>query len=126
MTDWNKSIVIIVPEHLRDKANRLSCALGHDVLPGNTFVVPLTDGENTFYGCQTAAKQEFLDILTAAGEGRLPPDLDLAAFDLTPADVTEVMTALTDEERPLIDVRDDDHLHFTEALAARGLSRVTQ
>lgn len=119
MTDWNLSIVIIVPAALQDKANRLSCALGHDVLPGNTFSVPLSDNpsqEVTHYGCRTAAKQEFVDILTAASEGELPED-----FEQPLEDVQEVMAAMIMDVRP----SGNDAEHFDEVCAVEGLSRVT-
>lgn len=116
MTDWNKSIVIIVPAELLDKANRLACALGHDVPPGNTFSVELTDGTNTFYGCQTPAKQEFLDILAAAGEGQLPPELE--EFGVTPEDVDQIL------QKMIIDEREDDTRHFTDVIVANNLTRV--
>ncbi len=115
---WNLSIVIIVPSHLQDKANRLSCALGHDVLPGNTFSVPLSDnGEDvTHYGCRTAAKQEFVDILQSASEGELPED-----FEQPLEDVQEVMAAMIMDVRP----SGNDAEHFDEVCATEGLSRVT-
>lgn len=117
MADWTLSIVIIVPADLREKANRLSCALGHDVLPGDTFTVPLSsDGETvTHYGTRTQAKPEFVDILTAAAEGELPED-----FEQPIEDVQEVMAAM------LMDVRTDGEIttHFDDVLAANGLQRL--
>lgn len=124
MTDWTLSIVLIVPAHLQDKANRLSCALGHDVLPGNTFSVPLSDnGEDvTHYGCRTTAKQEFVAILEAAGQGQLPPDFPLDEFGVTAQDVTDVLAA------QIIDVRDASAMigHFDDVLAATELQRITE
>lgn len=119
MTDWTLSIVLIVPAELQDKANRLSCALGHDVLPGNTFSVPLSsDGETvTHYGCRTTAKQEFVAILEAAGQGHLPPDFPLAEFGVTAQDVADVLAA------QIIDVQDASAMigHFDEVLEASDL-----
>jgi len=123
MTDWNLSIVLIVPAHLQDKANRLSCALGHDVLPGNTFSVPLSsDGETvTHYGCRTTAKPEFVYILAAAGDGHLPPDFPLDEFGVTAQDVADVLAA------QIIDVRGAGEMmgHFDIVLAANDLQHVT-
>lgn len=118
MADWTLSIVIIVPAGLREKANRLACALGHDVLPGNTFSVPLSDnGEDvTHYGCRTAAKQEFVDILTAASEGELPED-----FEQPLEDVQEVISAMIFDVRPASDMIG----HFDDVLAANGLQCFT-
>lgn len=117
MTDWNLSIVLIVPAELQDKANRLSCALGHDVLPGNTFSVPLTDnGEDvTHYGCRTTAKQEFVDILTAAGDGQLPTD-----FPVPIEDVQEVLAA------QIVDIRDAGEMqtHFDDVIKLNNLKRI--
>lgn len=117
-SNWNLSIVLIVPAELQDKANRLSCALGHDVLPGNTFSVPLSsDGETvTHYGCRTSAKQEFVDILTAAGAGMLPP-----GFPDPLEDVQEVLAA------QIVDVQDAGQMqtHFDAVLAANELTRIS-
>jgi hypothetical protein len=123
MTDWTLSIVMIIPAALQDKANKLACALGHDVLPGNTFSAPLSsDGSEpaTHYGCRTAAKQEFLDILTAAGAGQLPPALPLDEFGVTAQDIADVLAA------QIIDVRDASAMigHFDIVLAANDLQHV--
>ncbi|MFC5385206.1 hypothetical protein ACFPLB_04400 [Aquamicrobium segne] len=119
MSDWNLSIVMIVPAELQDQANRISCALDYDVLPGNTFSVALSvDGSEpaTHYGCRTSAKQEFVDILNQAGSGNLP-EIEWSDFDLTPDDVAAVLGAL------IIDVRPDDQVtgHFDDVMAAREL-----
>ena len=123
MTDWNLSIVIIVPAALQDKANRLACALGHDVLPGNTFSVPLSDNpsqEVSHYGCRTAAKQEFVDIINAAGAGMLPEDFPLDEFGVTVQDVQDVIAA------QIMDVRSAGEMltHFDDVAAANDLQRV--
>lgn len=124
MSGWNLSIVMIVPAALQDTANRLSCALGHDVLPGNTFSVPLSaDGSEpaTHYGCRTAAKQEFVDILTSAGAGDLP-EIEWADFGLTVEDIAPVLEAL------IVDVRPAEQAggHFDEVLAANALMRLVE
>lgn len=117
MADWTLSIVIIVPADLREKANRLACALGHDVLPGDTFTVPLSDdGETvTHYGTRTQAKQAFVDILTAAAEGELPE-----GFPCPLEDVQEVIAAM------ILNERTDGEIttHFDDVLAANGLQRM--
>ena len=121
MSGWNLSIVMIVPAALQDTANRLSCALGLDVLPGNTFSVPLSaDGSEpaTHYGCRTAAKQEFVDILTNAGAGHLP-DIEWVDFSLTVEDIAPVLEAL------IVDVRPAEQAsgHFDDVVVANGLMR---
>lgn len=123
MTGWTLSIVMIVPAELQDTANRLSCALGHDMLPGNTFSVPLSaDGSEpaTHFGCRTAAKQEFIDILTSAGQGDLP-EIEWADFGLTIEEIAPVLAAL------IVDVRPAEQAsgHFDAVLAGNGLNRVT-
>lgn len=122
MSDWVWSLVVIVPAHLREIGNRLSCALGHDVLPGNTFSVPLSaDGSEpaTHYGCRTAAKQEFVDILTSAGAGDLP-DIEWADYGLTVEDIAPVLAALIADVRPAGQASG----HFDEVAAGHGLVRV--
>lgn len=122
MSDWNLSVVIIVPAALKDKANRLSCALGHDTLPGGTFSVPLSSAgssETTHYGCRTTAKQEFIDIMTNAGSGEFP-DIDLGDFDLSQQDITDILTG------QILDVREASEMtsHFNDVLETHGLAIV--
>ncbi len=122
MSGWTLSIVMIIPAALQDTANRLSCALGHDVLPGNTFSVPLSaDGSEpaTHYGCRTAAKQEFVDIISSAADGDLP-EIEWADFGLTVEDIAPVLAAL------IVDVRPADQAsgHFDAVAAGHGLVRV--
>jgi hypothetical protein len=122
MTDWTLSIVMIVPAELQDTANRLSCALGHDVLPGDTFSVPLsaTGAEPaTHYGCRTAAQQSFVDLLAEAGQGSLP-DVAWEDFGLTEADVPAVLSALIIDVKPASEAQG----HFEAVVGARGLVRV--
>lgn len=123
MSSWNLSIVMIVPAALQDTANRLSCALGHDVLPGNTFSVPLSsDGSEpaTHYGCRTAAQQSFADLLTAAGGGTLPDDIVWGDFGLRTEDVPPLLASL------IADVRSAGQAdgHFGDVLAANNLAVV--
>ena len=122
MSDWSLSIVMIIPADLRDTANRLACALDYDVLPGDTFSVPLsaTGAEPaTHYGCRTAAKQEFVDMLAAAGQGALP-DIQWADYGLTVDDIPPILAALVADTRPAEQVDG----HFEAVLDAQGLVRV--
>ena len=114
---------MIVPTDLRETANRLACALGHDVMPGNTFSAPLSaDGSEpaTHYGCRTVAKQEFVDLLVAAGEGTLPDDIAWGDFGLTVEDIPPVLASL------IADVRSAGQAdgHFGDVLAANNLAAV--
>lgn len=123
-TDWTLSIVMVVPAAQRDTANKLACALGHDVMPGRTFSVPLSsDGSEpaTHYGCRTAAQQSFVDLLTAAGQGELP-DVSWADFELTAGDIPAVLAALVIDVRPAGQI----YGHFDAVLAAQGLARVVE
>lgn len=119
---WTLSIVMIVPAALRETANRLACALGHDELPGSTYSVPLSaDGADpaTHYGCRTAAQPSFAAILAAAGGGSLP-EIDWAAYDLSEADIAAVLAGLIANVRP---AQQADG-HFDDVLAAHGLMRI--
>lgn len=122
MSDWNLSVVIIVPVALKDKANYLSCAIGHDDMPGNTFSVPLSaDGSKpvTHYGCRTTAKQEFLDIMTGAETGQLP-DVDWSEYNLTEQDIADILT------QQILDVRDASEMsgHFGDVIKASDLNYI--
>lgn len=122
MTDWSYSLVMIVPASLQDAANRLACALGHDVLPGHTFSVPLSaDGSEpaTHFGCRTAAQQSFLDLLSGAAEGALP-DLPWADYGITEQDIADVLASLISDAQPASEMIG----HFDAALAANDLVRV--
>lgn len=122
MSEWNLSVVLIVPALMQTKANYLSCALGYDEMPGNTYKVPLSaNGELpiTHYGCRTAATEDFADILQNAGAGNLPGGLDLAAFNLTVEDVQDIMGALIYDVRPATQMTN----HFPDVCAANNLAR---
>lgn len=122
VTEWTLSIVMIVPAALRDNANLISCALGHDTFPGQTFSVPLSEtgnGPATHYGCRTAAKQAFADLVSGAMSGALP-DLPWGEYGLSEQDVSDILSAL------VIDVRPADSMigHFDDVLVDQGLMRI--
>lgn len=119
---WTLSLVMIVPADLREAGNRVSCALGHDVMPGDTFSVPLSSGgagPATHYGCRATAKPDFAAMLASAGSGSLP-EIDWSAYGLTLGDVSAVLGAL------IVDIRPAEQAegHFEDVLAASGLTRV--
>lgn len=119
MTDWNLSLTMVVPADQQDKANLLACALGYDVLPGRTFSVPLSATGKvpaTHYGCRSAAKQEFIDMLAAAGNGTLP-EIQWADYGLTVDDIAPVLAAVVVDARP----SDQADGHFQDVLATQGL-----
>jgi hypothetical protein len=124
MSDWTLSIVMIVPIELQDIANRISCALGYDTMPGNTFSVPLfANGFDpaTHYGCRTSAKQEFVDLVTNGDIG-LFPDIPWSDYNLTTDEVASVLSIL------IIDVRPSNEVinHFESVLNANSLMLITQ
>jgi len=126
MTDWVHSVVVIVPAELREVGNKLACAIGHDVVPGNTFVVPVGVDEVTGYGCRTNAMQKFLNDVEAAREGVLPEGAAIEDFDLTPEDVAALFAKDEDGKPVMIfDVRPASDMigHFDDVLAANGLQR---
>lgn len=117
---YSISLALVVPAALRDKANRLSCALGHDTLPGSTYSAPLSstgDEPATHYGCHAWVQPSFVDILAGAAQGTLP-EIDWAEYGLTVEDVTAVVAGLIASE-PQADLLDIDAW-----LATHGLARV--
>lgn len=116
------SVVMLMPDALRDKANRLGCALGHDAspLPGNTFLRGLSaDGSEpaTHWGCHTWADQSFLGVLGAAQQGALPP-VAWGDFGLTSQDVADVVAALIVS---VDGIAANPRAHWATALAANEL-----
>ena len=114
------SLALAVPAALRDKANRLSCALGHDTMPGSTYSVPLSPtGQEpaTHYGCHAWVQPSFVEILAGASQGHLP-EIDWADYDLTAGDVAAVVDGLIASE-PQAELLDIDGW-----LAMHGLVRV--
>lgn len=122
MSDFIYSAVLICPAASQDKANRLSCALGHDVLPGKTFTAGLSaDGSEpaTHYGCRAIAKQDFVDLFAGAAQGVLP-DLPWADYGLTVEDVQSLLGALVADFRG----SSDGAGHFDDVATANGLARL--
>lgn len=123
MSDWNLSVVLIVPSEYRERANRISCFLGHDVLPGRSYSIPLSsDGSEpaTHYGLRTAAAQSFIEQVQAvSGKAALDPE-ELASFDLMEDDVREVVASL------ILDARDADDMdgHFEAVADANNLTTI--
>lgn len=125
MTSFDYSAVVIVPLALREKANRLTCALGYDQLPGHTFSIGMRNvatGPITHYGCRTWAKQQFIDIISGAGEGSLPDDIDWEAFGLTPEDVAKIVRDKIHDVRPAGEYAN----HLEDVAAQEGFEIVLQ
>lgn len=98
MSTYEYSVSLIVPADLRDKAQRLAWALGHDQPPLSSFRAELSaDGETTtHYGLHTYATQGFVDLLAGAQKGQLPT-IDWSEYELTEQDVAEVLGAMAVE-----------------------------
>jgi hypothetical protein len=121
---WPYSVVLICPAANRDQANLLACALGHDVLPGNTFSAPLSatgEAPATHYGCRATAQQAFVDLFHGAAQGQLPP-IPWEDYGLTEADVFALLPLLTFDARPSTDASG----HYDEVIAGIGLARVVE
>lgn len=97
MSDFKYSVSLIVPSGMLEAGRRLSWALGHDSPPLSTFSAPLSaDGTEpaTHYGAHTYALQSFVDILTDAQQGKLPP-IQWSTYDLTEQAVRDLVDAMT-------------------------------
>lgn len=96
MSEYTYSVSLIVPAALREKAQRLAWAIGHDEPPLDSFTAELSsDGINiTHYGLHTYAVPEFAAMLSAAQQGQLPP-IPWSDYGLTEQDVTDLMSAMT-------------------------------
>ena len=118
MSGWDFSVVLIVPAALQDDANLLSCALGHDELPGGTYRSPLgsTSDKATHYGCHTWAEADFVSVLSSASGGQLPP-IPWADYGLTEAKVGAVVAGLKSSVKTGV----DPGSHWLDAIAAEGL-----
>jgi hypothetical protein len=120
LTGYIYSVALMIPAGLRDEANRLACAIGHDEMPGHTFAVPVSsDGQEpaSHYACHTWAQQSFVDLLASAGAGVLP-EIEWGEYDLTVDDVAAVLTAL------VVSAPQATMLDCDAWLAGRGVQRV--
>lgn len=120
--NWLYSVVLICPAANREQANLLACALGHDVLPGNTFVAPLSatgEAPATHFGCRATAQQTFVDLFVGASQGVLPA-IPWADYGLTEADVFALLPLLVFDARAASDATG----HYDAVIAAHGWQRV--
>jgi hypothetical protein len=109
-----KSLVLIIPTDLRDKANELGEKLGYGP---NNYSVPLSNSTElteetttkpaTHYGLHAWADQSFVDMLET---GTMPEGLDFP-----PADFDAIIAAL------IVSARDDMTNHFADVLADNNL-----
>ena len=119
------SAVLIIPETLLTKANKLGEAMGW----GPTkYTIHLKDVDDvSYYGLRTDVQPSFLELIQGVTTGVIP-DMDLEAYELTPADVQEVVANLkadfspdpTDPESPTLWGSD----HFMYALNKYQMVRV--
>jgi hypothetical protein len=127
MTEYTSSLVLIIPDSHKAEANRLMCALDQDVLPGNTFSVPLSaDGTlpATHWGARGVMLPSFSDMMEAAKASGNPPGRAYADFDLTIGQVKQVFDNLVISDSPQGDMTGLEH--FNAALAAAGLVRIVE
>ena len=118
------SAVLIVPESLLIKANKLGEAMGWG--PTN-YTIPLVDAEEAvFFGLRTDVQPSFLGLVQGVASGVIP-EMDLEAHDLTPEDVQEVVANLKADFSP--DPADPESAtlwgsdHFEYALLKYQLSK---
>lgn len=127
MTDYTSSLVLIIPDSHKAMANRLMCALGQDVLPGNTFAVPLSaDGTApaSHWGARGVMLPTFTDMMNDAKASGSPPGQAYSDFDLTIGNVKQVFDAMIIHDIPQGDMTGLEH--FNAALAESGLQRVAE
>lgn len=105
------SVVLIVPEATKAKADALAEAMGWGA-PAYTVPV-LTSGIVTHWGLQTWVQPSFLQMVEAAKAGHKPAAL--AAFP--DADFAEVIAAL------IVSAREEAMGHFDDVLAEHGFAR---
>lgn len=110
------SAVLIIPETLLTKANKLGEAMGWG--PTN-YTIHLKDIDDiSYYGLRTDVQPSFLDLIQNAATGILP-EMDFETYELTPEDVQEVVLNLkssfspdpTDSEVPIL--WGSEHLDYT-------------
>ena len=119
---FNYSVVLIVPAALQQAANRVSWALGFQGETDETYAVPLGVGQTvTHYGAHTFADEPFIEMLTGAAQGQLPP-ISWGDYGLTLADVQAVISGLIATIKPAGEM--PPRAHFDQTVAGAGLSIV--
>lgn len=136
MSAYLYSVVLVIPGSLREDANQLARALGHDdsPAPGQTFGTAFSeDGEPpaTHWATRTQSQQGFVDLLAEAAQGQFPaaPQAGGAWSDygLDGQRIMAVVVALGVDLQTMADL---DALglsvgeHWRQAMAARGLVRM--
>lgn len=117
------SCTLILPAEFQRDGNLVSVALGHDEMPGSTYVVALSsngDEPATHYGCHAWVTDAFVAAINAANGGVLPR-APWAAVGLTESAVNDVIGAL------IMTTRDSSASegHFDATIAENGLQRVS-
>lgn len=115
-TLYTQSLVGIIPDSLRDKANMIALAMGFG--QGN-YSVPLAqteDGPATHWGFRAAATKTTVEVLAGASPDDEP---HWAAFGITPDDLEAVKSALVIDS---VDrKRSNAYQHFHKVLDGEGL-----
>lgn len=122
-----KSLVLILPAALRALGNGVAVALGHDVAPGNTYVIGLAPtGEEpaTHYGCHTWATDGFAVMIGIVTSGIVPDgtstELSTMALGVR-AQHPSLASGLIWSELPS---GTDAYQHFQTTIAANSLQRI--
>lgn len=124
MSAFQYSVVLIIPAAQRMDANLVACALGHDVPPGQTFSVPLSENgadPATHYGCHTWAQQALIDLLMDFAQTQsLPQDAMWEAVGLSMETASATIAAMV----PSVSTEIVGAAHFEAVLTQLGLQNI--
>ena len=115
MSEWNYSVVIIVPASNKAVSNYIAEKLGFGP---NTFTVELSaNGQSpaTHYGCRSQARQSFIDIINQANEGIFPLVEGMTPEEVAATYSTWIVSTL---------VTDNGYEHFNNVVAGSDLQRI--
>lgn len=109
------SCVLIVPTQARQQANALASAMGWG---DDSYTVALSDGgpNPTHWGLHVWVTQAFADMVEAAQNGEMPPELE---GNFPPADFAEVLSYLIMS----IKSTSNPSLHFNAVCAKNNMHR---
>jgi len=141
MSGYDYSVTLIIPDALRDDANRLACAMGWDAspLPGRTFSIPLAateDGSVSHWLCRFNARPSWLAEWKEARANGLkapPAGGEWADYGLTGPKIAAVVQGVEIDARTFNDDRaqvekiaklamDGGAAHWKVVVAAKGLA----
>ena len=86
MSEWSRTLTVIVPEGLMAQANQLALAIGTSEDDVNTFrQADWTDGTNNYAVAHTAAVAQILDYFGALTPEEYPDLTDALAITIFPS-----------------------------------------